>query len=153
MISVIKFVRALFTPDVVFDLRSPTATMPRRGSTEAAGLDLYCCEKIVRVAPGTTVKIDTGVVSRFNKGWGAFIWDRGSMGVVGMHRLAGLVDSDYRDTWKVIMNNTTSEPFVIRKGDRIAQVVFQRCWMGTPKFGTVTVDTERGTGAFGSTGK
>ena len=151
--NLIRTIRSWFTPDAVFETRLVGAQMPFRGSVEAAGLDLYACEKLVRVAPGQTVMVDTGVVSKFNKGWCGFIWDRGSMGVKGIHRLAGVVDSDFRDTWKVIINNTTSETFVIRQGDRIAQVVFQRVWMGKPKQGTVKVDSERGTGAFGSTGK
>ena len=66
-----------------------------------------------------------------------------------------MVDSDYRDSIKVILFNHGKEPFSIQVGDRIAQVIFEK--IALPSLQEVTYEelttTERGTGGFGSTGK
>lgn len=66
--------------------------------------------------------------------------------------LTGVIDSDYRGEWKVILMNTTEETFQINPGDRIAQVVFRPTLR--PSFEAVDSlsDTQRGVGGFGSTG-
>jgi dUTP pyrophosphatase len=149
----IRWIRSWFTPDVVFDIRSDScAIYPTRGSKESAGLDLYANASI-EIAPGATTIISTGLKASFNPGWAAFIWDRSGMGAKGLHRFAGLIDSDYRGLWGVVIHNTTDSPLEINYGDRIAQVVFQRVWTGKPKVGTVKDDTKRGVQGFGSTGK
>jgi len=153
-VKMIRWVRSWFTPDVVFDLSEGNCSIhPTRGSKESAGLDLYASCARMKVAPGCTVIIPTGLKCSFNPGWAACLWDRSGMGAKGFHRFAGLIDSDYRGKWGVVIHNTTSEPLTVNYGDRIAQVVFQRVWIGKPKFGTVKDDTTRGTGGFGSTGK
>jgi dUTP pyrophosphatase len=145
----------LFRPNPVFELAHELATLPTRGSEESAGLDLYAAidEPKIHVVPGQTVLVPTGLKCKFNPGWAAFLWDRSGMGFKGIHRYAGLIDSDYRGTWGVVLNNSTNDTITIKPYDRIAQVVFQRCWIGTPRLGNVSVDTKRGVGGFGSTGK
>ncbi len=125
--------------------------MPLRGSREAAGLDIVAGE-YKEIPAGGTVLVKTGIKCKFNPGWAAMLWDRSGMGFKGVHRYAGLIDSDYRGEWGVVLHNTTEEFFSVEKGDRIAQVVFQRVWGGKPKLGTVFNDTSRGEGGFGSTG-
>ena len=154
-VKMIRWVRSWFTPDVVFDFVNHTYNvgyLPTRGSKESAGLDLYA-NKSFKVAGGCTVIVSTGIKASFNPGWGAFLWDRSGMGAKGFHRFAGLIDSDYRGEWGVVIHNTTGEPLEIKSGDRIAQVVFQRVWIGNANMKTVKDDTTRGTGGFGSTGK
>lgn len=148
----IKWLRSWFTPDVVFETRGDKSQYPTRGSKEAAGLDLYASEPFY-IASGGTVLIKTGIVSKFNKGWVALLWDRSGMGFKGIHRFAGVIDSDYRGEWGVVLHNSTPNSIQINRGDRIAQVVFQRCWIGTPKRGKVDEETKRGSKGFGSTGK
>lgn len=148
----LRWVRSWFTPDVVFELAHELATLPTRGSRESAGLDLYAAEA-AEIAPGETGLVKTGLKGSFNPGWAACLWDRSGMGFKGFHRFAGLIDSDYRGEWGVVIHNTTSETLKVGPYDRVAQVVFQRVWIGTPVLGRITVDTERGTGGFGSTGK
>jgi dUTP pyrophosphatase len=64
----------------------------------------------------------------------------------------GTIDSDYRGELKVILINFGTEPFDIRRGDRVAQLVLapvtRALWAVVEELG----DTERGTGGFGSTG-
>lgn len=157
MVSVAKiktWIRSWFTPDAVFNWveGSDYTQLPTRGSKGAAGLDLYCAEKI-RIRPGETVLVKTGLKCKFNPGWGAFLWDRSGLGAGGVHRFAGLIDCDYRGEWRVVLHSNKKEAMTLTPGDRIAQVVFQRVWTGQPHFGPVGDDTERGEGGFGSTGK
>lgn len=144
---------AWFTPAPVFELADELATLPIRGSKESAGLDLHAACKKMHIEPGQTAIVPTGLKCKFNRGWAACLWDRSGLGAKGIHRYAGLIDSDYRGLWGVVIHNSTNEVITIRAYDRIAQVVFQRCWIGRPSLGNVTNDTERGTGGFGSTGK
>lgn len=144
----IKWLRSWFTPDAVFEL-GLGAKLPTRGSKGSAGLDLYASQAI-EIPPGQTAIVATDLKCRFNFGWAAMIWDRSSMGAKGMHRFAGLIDSDYDGKWGVVLHNSTSSPVVVNVGDRVAQVVFQRVWMGRPRKGVVSLT---GRGGFGSTGK
>ena len=150
--NIIRWFRSWVTPDAIFQFVDETSgiAMPRRGSKEAAGLDLYCSER-VRIQPGMTAIVKTGVKCQFNRGWAAMIWDRSGLGARGVHRFAGLIDSDYRGEWGVVLHNSKKEIVIFNEGDRIAQVVFQRVWLGTPKMGLID-STERGSGGFGSTG-
>lgn len=150
----IRWLRSWFTPDVKFDLFEAGVgwRVPSRGSKEAAGLDLYAAESLV-IGTGETKRVRLNIKSSFNPGWAACIWDRSGMGFKGIHRFAGLIDSDYRGEWGVVLHNTGLQEVTINAGDRIGQVVFQRCWIGTPKLGYIDCDTERGTAGFGSTGK
>jgi dUTP pyrophosphatase len=75
------------------------------------------------------------------------------MGFKGIHRFAGLIDSDYRGEFKIVLFNSTKNKFKISKGDRICQVVVQDYY--TPEF--IETDelneTNRGDKGFGSSGK
>ncbi len=98
-------------------------------------------------------EVSTGIAIAIPKGYVALIWDRSSMGVKGVHRHAGVIDSGYRGEVKVCLHNTTKEPYHIERGDRIAQMLIQEA----PNFKQHVVQeldsTNRGDGGFGSTGK
>jgi dUTP pyrophosphatase len=64
----------------------------------------------------------------------------------------GTIDPDYRGELKVLMQNTGSEPVSIRRGDRIAQLVFARFEAPSVEEVDALSETERGEGGFGSTG-
>jgi dUTP pyrophosphatase len=129
-----------------------SAHWPTKGHLEDAGWDLYASETVA-IPAGATVLICTGIALSIPKGHAALIWDRSSMGVKGIHRHAGVVDSGYRGEVKVCLHNTTKETYHIERGDRIAQMLIQRI----PNLIMHTVDeldsTARGDGGFGSTGK
>ncbi|MFA5258905.1 MAG: dUTP diphosphatase [Candidatus Pacearchaeota archaeon] len=130
----------------------PDAKIPLLGTPHAAGFDLYSVEDH-EFQPGETYAMSTGVAMEIPIGKAYFIWDRSGMGFKGMHRFAGLIDSDYRGEFKIILFNSTKEIFKISKGDRICQVVIQDYY--TPDFVEVSElsETSRGEGRFGSTGK
>ena len=126
--------------------------IPTSGSEHSAGFDLYSVEDY-EIQPGETHAVPTGISMEIPEGKACFFWDRSGMGFKGIHRFAGLIDSDYRGEFKVILNNSTKLPFKINKGDRIAQGVIQDYYR--PEFIETKElsDTGRGAGGFGSTGK
>ena len=129
-----------------------SAKAPTKGHVNDAGWDLYSSEG-VSIPSGATVLVSTGISIAIPKEHVALIWDRSSMGVKGVHRHAGVIDSGYRGEVKVCLHNTTKEPYHIERGDRIAQMLIQEA----PNFIQHVVheldSTDRGDGGFGSTGK
>ena len=129
-----------------------SANIPTKGHPSDAGWDLYANEDI-ELWPEETKLISTGIAMSLPKGFVGLIWDRSSMGVKGIHRHAGVIDSGYRGEVKVCLHNTTGELYKIKSGDRIAQLLIQEI----PIFRLHEVEeldsTIRGSGGFGSTGK
>ena len=137
-----------FETKLLYDSAKP----PTKGHMNDAGWDLYAFETI-SIPAGATVLVSTGVAIAIPKEHVALIWDRSSMGVKGVHRHAGVIDSGYRGEVKVCLHNTTKESYHIERGDRIAQMLIQEA----PTFIQHVVheldSTNRGDGGFGSTGK
>ncbi len=131
---------------------NPDAKIPTSGSEHSAGFDLYSVEDY-ELQCGETHAFPTGIAMEIPEGKACFFWDRSGMGFKGIHRFAGVIDSDYRGEFKVILNNSTRLPFKINKGDRIAQGIIQDYYGSEFIEVDELVDTERGTGGFGSTGK
>lgn len=126
--------------------------IPTKGHPSDAGWDLYATEDVA-IPAGSTALISTGVAFAIPDGYVGLIWDRSSMGVNGIHRFAGVIDSGYRGHVKVCLYNSTGKVYHVKRKDRIAQIVFQEA----PCFEMVEVsdlsETMRGDGGFGSTGK
>ncbi len=130
----------------------PDAQIPKVGTEHAAGFDLYSIEDY-ELKPGETKAIGTGIAMEIPEGKCCCIWDRSGYGAKGIHRFAGLIDSDYRGEFKIVLHNTTKEPFKINKGDRIAQGLIQDYYQSKFELADNLLETKRGTGGFGSTGK
>ena len=128
-----------------------TSTTPTKANSSDAGFDLYSDEDVI-IKAGESVLVSTGVAMAIPENHAGLIWDRSSMGVKGIHRFAGVVDSGYRGEVKVCLFNT-GEDYKIVRGDRIAQILIQP----VPNIELIEVedlnDTERGIGGFGSSGK
>tara|TARA_R110002110_G_scaffold24537_5_gene91751 strand:+ start:168 stop:491 length:324 start_codon:yes stop_codon:yes gene_type:complete len=107
----------------------------------------------VSIPKGSTVTISTEIAFAIPEGYVGLIWDRSSLGSQGIHRHAGVIDSSYRGHVKVCLHNNAQETYVVKKEDRIAQIIFQE----TPPFDLEEVgslsETQRGGHGFGSTGK
>ena len=130
----------------------PDAKIPTSGSFNSAGFDIYSIEDY-EFQPGEVHAVSTGIALEFEEGKACFIWDRSGMGFKGMHRFAGLLDSDYRGEYKIVLCNHTKNVFKINKGDRICQGVIQDYYKGEFIEVDELSDTSRGTGGFGSTGR
>ena len=135
----------------------PNAVLPTYGSAEAAGADLYAClDTSVRIAPGKTAFIPTGIAMELPKGFVGLAYARSGLACkkdLAPANKVGVIDSDYRGEFMVALHNHGAVPQTIRHGDRIAQLLITP--VITPGFTEVSTlsDTDRGIGGFGSTGK
>ena len=109
----------------------------------------------VSIQPSETVLIPTALSVELPEGFEAQVRPRSGLAIkhqIGMLNSPGTIDSDYRGEVKVIMTNFGKQPFVVRRGDRIAQMVIQRYarveWVEVENL----EETARGGGGFGHTG-
>lgn len=137
-----------------FKIVDEGGVLPTRGSDGSAGLDLYNpFPEPTIIWPSSRANFPLGIASQFPKGYVALIQDRSSMGKKGIKVLGGVIDSDYRGEWSVILANTGGNIVEIQPGDRIAQVLFIPVCMDPPMLVDDLDDTLRGSGGFGSTGQ
>ena len=134
------------------------AIVPTRGSTTAAGYDLYACLDCnsVIIPPHATFLIDTGWAMEIPVGhFGAIFARSGLASKQGLRpaNCVGVIDSDYRGSIKVAMHNDSIEPQTVMNGDRIAQLVIIEYFGIDFEVVDELSDTTRGTGGFGSTGQ
>jgi dUTP pyrophosphatase len=133
-------------------LLSPDAKVPTRATEFSAGLDLSSIEDTV-VPANKWIAIPTGISIQIPKDCYARIAPRSGLAFkYGIQVGAGVADSDYTGEIKVILFNHGSSDFEVKKGDRIAQLIFEKIY--TDYFVEVEEldDTMRGDGGFGSTG-
>jgi dUTP pyrophosphatase len=133
--------------------------LPRQMSALAAGFDLHAAVKSdepVTLQPGERALVPTGIAIAMPAGMEAQVRPRSGLAVkhgVTVLNAPGTIDADYRGEIKVPLINLGQEPFVVRRGERIAQMVFQLL----PEIRLVEADeldsTERGEGGFGHTGR
>ena len=133
------------------------AILPTYGSVEAAGADLYAClENPVVIQPGESAFIPTGLSMELPKGYAGLIYARSGLackkGLAPANKV-GVIDSDYRGEFIVVLHNHSKESREVSHGERIAQLVITPVF--TPGFTEVSelTDTMRSSGGFGSTGK
>ena len=133
------------------------AIMPTYGSAEAAGADLYACLSApVTIQPGESVFIPTGLAMELPRGYAGLIYARSGLackrGLAPANKV-GVVDSDYRGEFMIVLHNHGETAQTIEHGERIAQLVITPVF--TPGFTEVEElsDTKRSGGGFGSTGK
>lgn len=131
---------------------SETATIPTRGSAEAAGHDLYADENLV-IPPGETKAVNTNIAIEMEPGYYAQIAERSGLAlksrlIVG----GGVIDSDYRGPIKVILHNASPTPYEVEKNSRIAQLIIHALPRVSFAETKVLSETDRGSSGFGSTG-
>ena len=130
------------------------AKLPYQATSDAACSDIYSVEDVV-IPPGKTKLISTGLkVAHIPTGYKLEVYDRSGMGAKGilLGNGVGQVDSDYRGELKVILFNSNDSDFVIKIGDRIAQVALEKVINVSYRFVDSFEKTDRGEGGFGSTG-
>ncbi|MFD1612441.1 dUTP diphosphatase [Sphingomonas tabacisoli] len=128
--------------------------LPVYATAHAAGMDVVAAEELT-LAPGARHAVATGFAIAIPEGYEVQVRPRSGLALkhgITCLNTPGTIDADYRGEVKVILANLGNEPFAIRRGDRIAQLVpapVQRA-----RFAEVEEldDTVRGAGGFGSTG-
>jgi dUTP pyrophosphatase len=128
--------------------------LPAYATQGAAGMDVVSAEDVT-LAPGARHAVATGLAMAIPPGYEIQVRPRSGLALkhgISVPNTPGTIDSDYRGELKVILINLGSEPFVIARGDRVAQLVLapvvQAAWDEVAELDA----TERGAGGFGSTG-
>ncbi len=128
--------------------------LPAYATENASGMDLKAYEDCC-LAPGERRAVRTGIRLAIPEGYEAQVRPRSGLALqkgLSIPNAPGTIDSDYRGEVKVILINLGTEPVVIKKGERIAQMVIcpvtKAQWEVVPQL----PQTERGDGGFGSTG-
>jgi len=138
---------------VGFKYLTETAQMPTKANKTDAGFDLYADEdKFIFGNKRTTIK--TGISLEMPDNLAGLIWPRSGLSVKkGIDVLAGVIDSGYRGEIMVCLYNTSDEDVEIKRGDRIAQMIFQEVPVISLQLREELGSSQRGSNGFGSTGK
>ena len=128
------------------------AKMPVFAHDTDAGMDL-CSVTELTVAPGARVQVPTGIALAIPEGYAGLIWDKSGLShKAGLKTLGGVVDAGYRGEIFVGLVNTSDTPHTFAVGDKVAQMLIQKIEQPVLTEVAALDDTQRGTGAFGSTG-
>jgi dUTP diphosphatase len=129
--------------------------LPQYMTAIAAGMDIFACvaaDEIIR--PGQRKMVPTGIAIALPEGFEAQIRPRSGLAIkngITLLNSPGTIDADYRGEISLIVINHGTEPFVIKRGMRLAQMVINRVaqveWVEVPELD----DTARGEGGFGHT--
>jgi dUTP pyrophosphatase len=134
---------------------NPDLPLPGRATPHAAGYDVRSAEADLELQPGEIRAVSTGLVMELPPGVECQVRPRSGLAArfgITLPNSPGTIDPDYRGELKVLLQNGGFEPVSIRRGERIAQLVFAR--FETPEITEeeILTDTDRGQGGFGSTG-
>lgn len=128
--------------------------LPAYATEGAAGMDVLAAEDVT-LAPGTRHAVATGLALAIPPGYEVQVRPRSGLALkhgISVPNAPGTIDSDYRGELKVILINHGAEPFAVRRGDRVAQLVLapvvRARWLEVEDLD----ETARGEGGFGSTG-
>ncbi|HMR55091.1 MAG TPA: dUTP diphosphatase [Candidatus Doudnabacteria bacterium] len=129
------------------------AILPTRGSSLAAGLDLYA--SVDQIIPARSfATVSTGISTAIPENYYGRIAPRSGLAAKsGIDTLAGVVDADYRGEILIVLANHSDLDFTVKAGDRIAQFIIESIIIPEPEFVHELEETHRGKSGFGSTGK
>ena len=133
-----------------------TARIPTKAHSGDAGWDLYADnEQDIHIEFGKRAMVPTSVALQIPEGYYGRIADRsGLASKCGIHTLGGVVDSTYTGELKVILANLgCDEGFIVKRGDRIAQIVVTKIFEGDITEADNLNETDRGENGFGSSGQ
>jgi dUTP pyrophosphatase len=130
--------------------------MPKYAKPGDAGADIYSAIDIT-IEPGKRALVPTGIAIALSDGYAAFVHPRSGLAVkygVGLVNAPGTIDAGYRGEISVIViNHDQSESFEIKRGDRIAQLVFQRVERAEFIAVEELPESNRSGSGFGSSGR
>jgi len=128
------------------------AIIPKFALAGDAGMDLFSVEDVI-LKPGQRISCPTGIAIKIPNGYVGLVWDKsGPSHKFGIKTLGGVFDSNYTGEYQIGMINLSQADFIIKKGQKIAQVLIQK--VEKPEIEEVDEleQTNRGDARFGSTG-
>jgi dUTP pyrophosphatase len=135
----------------------PELPLPAYAHDGDAGVDLHAREDADLAPGGGRALVATGIAIAIPRGWAGFVLPRSGLALrngISIVNAPGLIDSAYRGELKVVLVNTDpTEPYTVRRGDRIAQLVLQRVGEVTwVEVDDLDASDDRG-GGFGHSGR
>ena len=131
--------------------------LPSYATEGSAGMDVRAAvEAELTVRPGETVLVATGFAMAIPAGYEAQIRPRSGLAIkhqIGILNAPGTIDADYRGEVRIILTNFGTTDFVVRRGDRIAQMVIAPFIKAEWEERESLDSTDRGAGGFGHTGR
>lgn len=126
--------------------------LPNYAKSGDAGLDLYSAEEIM-LRPGERYGVKTGIKMEIPQGYVGLIWDKSGVALnSGVKTMAGVVDSGYRGEVQAVLINLSDQDFHIKKYSKVAQMLVKKVEQADIEVVDCLSETDRGDGAFGSTG-
>lgn len=130
--------------------------LPRYMTERAAGMDLCAAvEEPLVLSPGERIMVPTGFRMALPEGYEAEIRPRSGLAIqhgITLINAPGTIDADYRGEVRILMINLGQEPYVLRRGDRVAQMVVHQVCRAELELAEDLEDTKRAAGGFGHTG-
>jgi deoxyuridine 5'-triphosphate nucleotidohydrolase len=137
---------------LTFKRLDPRATLPTRGSSQSAGLDLFCIED-VSIEPAGRALVATGLAVAIPEGHYGRVAPRSGLATKqGLNVLAGVIDSDYRGEILCLLHNTGDKTIQLPALSKICQLIIEKIITPTAVWADEISATDRGSGGFGSTG-
>jgi dUTP pyrophosphatase len=137
--------------------RCPDLPHPARATEHSSGFDLRAAvDAPLTLGPGDRALVPTGIAIAIPPGYEGQVRPRSGLALrhgIAIVNAPGTIDADYRGEIGVILVNLSREPFVIERGERIAQLVIARVTECELTVAETLEDTNRGSGGFGSTGR
>jgi dUTP pyrophosphatase len=133
----------------------PELPLPAYAHHDDAGADLVSAVD-VEIAPGERVVVPTGTAVALPEGYAGFVHPRSGLAArngIGIVNAPGTIDAGYRGEIKVILINHGQTAFVVKRGERIAQMVIAPMVQAALVPVATLSATDRGAGGFGSTGR
>jgi dUTP pyrophosphatase len=134
---------------------NPDLPLPVRATANSAGYDVRSSDPDFALLPGEIRAVSTGLVMELPQGLECQVRPRSGLAArhgITLPNSPGTIDPDYRGELKVLLQNAGPETVTLRRGDRIAQLVFARFEAPAVEEADNLSDTRRGEGGFGSTG-
>jgi len=145
-----------FTVHITQLSNSEGLPIPHYQTEHSAGVDLYAAvDGGIVLEPGKWNLIPTGIAIAIPEGYEGQVRPRSGLALkhgIGMLNGPGTIDADYRGEIGIILFNFSDKPFTIKRGDRIAQLVFAKLERARFEIVESLSETTRGTGGFGHTG-
>jgi deoxyuridine 5'-triphosphate nucleotidohydrolase len=128
------------------------AILPTRGSSLAAGLDIYAIEDLT-IRPGERALARSGLAVAIPEGYYGRLAPRSGLATQkGLDTLAGVIDADYRGELRCLLYNAGSETIHLPAQSKICQLIIERIITPAAAWADEISETDRGDSGFGSTG-
>lgn len=130
----------------------PEAILPVYALPGDAGFDVFAVEETI-ISAKKWAPVRTGLAIEIPNGFVSLVWDKSGLALKnGLKTAGGVIDSGYRGEYTIIVHNLSQEDIVIKKGQKIAQVLIQPVCRADIELVEKLSETDRQTGGFGSTG-